>query len=133
MKFNTNSARLVCRLILTAAVLGGASVFLTGCKPEQAAQSGLKANTLYTCGMHPQVVQDKPGNCPICGMTLTPVRKQATSSTPSAPGERKVKYYKSTMMPGEIRQTPGKDSMGMEMVPVYEDEAAACSIPAHRH
>ena len=27
--------------------------------------------------------------------------------------------------PGEVRQTPGKDSMGMDMVPVYEDEAAA--------
>jgi hypothetical protein len=40
-------------------------------------------------------------------------------------GERKIKYYKSTMMPGEMRQTPGKDSMGMDMVPVYEDEAAA--------
>jgi len=24
----------------------------------------------YTCAMHPQVHQDKPGNCPICGMTL---------------------------------------------------------------
>ena len=28
-------------------------------------------------------------------------------------------------MPGEVRQTPGKDSMGMDMVPVYEDQAAA--------
>ena len=28
-------------------------------------------------------------------------------------------------MPGEVRQTSGKDSMGMEMVPVYEDEGAA--------
>jgi len=26
---------------------------------------------LYTCGMHPQVIQDHPGNCPICGMPLT--------------------------------------------------------------
>jgi len=24
----------------------------------------------YTCSMHPQIIKDKPGNCPICGMTL---------------------------------------------------------------
>ncbi len=34
-----------------------------------------KAETLFTCGMHPQVIQDHPGNCPICGMKLTPMRK----------------------------------------------------------
>ncbi|HET7238119.1 MAG TPA: efflux RND transporter periplasmic adaptor subunit [Terrimicrobiaceae bacterium] len=37
-------------------------------------------------------------------------------------GERKVLYYRSTMMLGEISQTLRKDSMGMEMVPVYEGE-----------
>ena len=26
--------------------------------------------TLYTCTMHPQVLSDKPGKCPVCGMTL---------------------------------------------------------------
>jgi Cu+-exporting ATPase len=26
----------------------------------------------YTCPMHPQIEQDHPGNCPICGMTLEP-------------------------------------------------------------
>ncbi len=43
-----------------------------------------KEETLYTCGMHPQVIQKKPGNCPICGMKLTPIRKQggvASAST----------------------------------------------------
>jgi len=30
-----------------------------------------EAQKLYTCGMHPQVIQDHPGNCPICGMKLT--------------------------------------------------------------
>jgi len=28
--------------------------------------------TEYTCPMHPQIVRDAPGNCPICGMTLEP-------------------------------------------------------------
>src|SRR5260370_32604846 len=61
-------------------------------------------------------------------MKLTPVRKQAgttsaqSSATPQA-GQRKIKYYKSTMKPGESSTTPAKDSMGMDMVPVYEDEA----------
>ncbi len=31
------------------------------------------SGTLYTCPMHPQIRQDHPGNCPICGMTLEPV------------------------------------------------------------
>ena len=33
--------------------------------------------TWYTCGMHPQVIQDHPGDCPICGMKLTPILKSA--------------------------------------------------------
>lgn len=28
---------------------------------------------LWTCGMHPQVIQDEPGDCPICHMKLTPL------------------------------------------------------------
>ena len=30
----------------------------------------------WTCGMHPQVKQDKPGNCPICNMNLVPVYEE---------------------------------------------------------
>src|SRR5205814_6137118 len=87
---------------------------------------------LYTCGMHPQVIQNRPGNCPICGMKLTPIRKQPAgsavqSNAPSA-GERKVAYYKSTMNPGETSPTAAKDSMGMDMVPVYADETRSSVI-----
>ncbi|MET3446508.1 Cu+-exporting ATPase [Ralstonia sp. 1138] len=32
-----------------------------------------QAGTIYTCPMHPEIRQDRPGNCPICGMTLEPV------------------------------------------------------------
>jgi P-type Cu+ transporter len=33
----------------------------------------LPAGTLYTCPMHPQIVQEGPGSCPICGMALEPM------------------------------------------------------------
>ena len=32
----------------------------------------------YTCPMHPQIVQDEPGKCPLCGMTLVPLSKTAS-------------------------------------------------------
>ncbi|MEE9573026.1 MAG: heavy metal translocating P-type ATPase [Candidatus Neomarinimicrobiota bacterium] len=38
---------------------------------------------IYTCPMHPEVVQDKPGDCPICGMALEP--KTVTAETDSNP------------------------------------------------
>jgi len=31
--------------------------------------------TLWTCGMHPQIIKSEPGNCPICEMKLTPIRR----------------------------------------------------------
>jgi multidrug efflux pump subunit AcrA (membrane-fusion protein) len=133
MKFPYKPVRLISLALLTLGLAGSVGLLLTGCgrgQPEAATQGDAKGKTLYTCGMHPQVVQDKPGNCPICGMRLTPIRKQGASgsaqqSQSKTPGQRKVKYYKSTMTPGEISPTPRKDSMGMDMVPVYEDEAAA--------
>jgi Cu+-exporting ATPase len=33
----------------------------------------LPVGTLYTCPMHPQIVQEGPGHCPICGMALEPM------------------------------------------------------------
>ena len=41
------------------------------------------SGTIYTCPMHPQIRQDHPGNCPICGMTLEPELPTAESG-PSA-------------------------------------------------
>jgi len=36
-----------------------------------------QAPTQYTCPMHPFIIKDKPGACPICGMSLVPVQKGA--------------------------------------------------------
>ncbi|MDI1340150.1 heavy metal translocating P-type ATPase [Polaromonas sp.] len=42
--------------------------------PAKAAATDDQAgDTVYTCPMHPEIRQDHPGNCPICGMTLEPV------------------------------------------------------------
>jgi rubrerythrin len=46
--------------------------------------SASESKTLYTCGMHPWIIQDHPGNCPICGMKLEPVHKTANAAAPSA-------------------------------------------------
>lgn len=35
--------------------------------------------TLWTCPMHPQIVQSEPGNCPICGMKLKPKEPNGAS------------------------------------------------------
>ena len=34
------------------------------------------AKTQYTCTMHPEIVRNKPGKCPKCGMTLVPMKKK---------------------------------------------------------
>ncbi|MBN1495353.1 MAG: efflux RND transporter periplasmic adaptor subunit [Spirochaetes bacterium] len=65
---------------------------------------------LYTCPMHPQIVQDAPGECPICGMKLVPLKKEEKH-------REKKTMYRSTMNPNEVSDKPGKDSMGMEMIP----------------
>lgn len=80
-------------------------------------------NQLWTCGMHPQIIINEPGYCPICGMKLVP--KQGSNSSNNNSGERKIIYYRSPMDPTITSQYPRKDEMGMDYVPVYEDEATS--------
>jgi Cu+-exporting ATPase len=42
-------------------------------QPAAADAPAVKPGTIYTCPMHPEIRQDRPGNCPKCGMTLEPV------------------------------------------------------------
>ncbi|MCY3620770.1 MAG: efflux RND transporter periplasmic adaptor subunit [Gammaproteobacteria bacterium] len=91
-------------LILLGVLLGAAAVGLvaynpagwqwfegTAPTPEVAATSDA-VQTLYTCGMHPNVTRGEPGNCPICGMKLVakkppgPETEESVSDVRVAPG-----------------------------------------------
>ena len=46
--------------------------FLPSSPPQQSLKPQVSAGAKYTCPMHPEIVRDEPGNCPICGMALEP-------------------------------------------------------------
>jgi multidrug efflux pump subunit AcrA (membrane-fusion protein) len=78
---------------------------------------------LYYCPMHPNFTSDRPGECPICGMTL--VKRTADSAAAQKSTEashRKILFYRNPMNPQVTSPVPMKDQMGMDYVPVYEEE-----------
>ena len=89
-----------------------------------AKEAGGGEDVWYTCGMHPEVMQDEPGMCPQCNMKLTPipVGKKPGEDASGGPEERKVLYWRAPMDTGYVSDRPGKSPMGMDLVPVYAGE-----------
>ena len=91
------------------------------------------------CGKNALHLRHAPAGHPGPSRRLPDLRNEARARSQAAivgcrargerrAASRKIKYYKSTMMLGEISQTPRKDSMGMDMVPVYEGEEETNTI-----
>jgi Cu(I)/Ag(I) efflux system membrane fusion protein len=108
--------------------LAGATLF-TACgsgSPEKSAGGKAAHAAKYHCPMHPTYVSDRAGDCPICGMRLVPIESEESHDedvqAKSASKEKKLLYYRNPMDPKVTSPVPMKDQMGMDYVPVYEEE-----------
>lgn len=83
MKKLTNNKYIIIAVTLIAGVIIGWWL-----KPSASQQTEehvhAQEDTIYTCSMHPQVRQNGPGKCPICGMDLIPVSEESGSINPNA-------------------------------------------------
>lgn len=89
-------------------------MLLFGCAKEQAKEahdaSGHAATETYSCPMHPQVVSDKPGKCPICGMDLVKAGKSVSASNDLMLTDSQIKLANITT------QKVSKRSIGQSVV-----------------
>lgn len=69
-----------------------------------AAETAQQCKEVYVCPMHTQIIKDRPGDCPICGMTL--VKKELTGDKGSG-GPAKISGT-------ETAPAPGKEATGTE-------------------
>ena len=114
--------RMVAALLLTGACVHYVWL-LTTQSNLNSSQSHVPSDTKaeaaqYFCPMHPSVTSDHPGTCPICGMAL----QLAEGHTATDSTTRKIAYYRHPMGQPVTSPTPMKDEMGMDFIPVYEDE-----------
>jgi len=80
----------------------------------------------YTCPMHPEIIQDKPGNCPKCGMALVEMKKAKQEKSAVKNNEAitdvaddTFQKYTCPMHPHIIKDAPGKCPLcGMKLEPV---------------
>jgi len=113
-------------VLVAGLVLGATGSLVLSHRYERGAveRQPLAKTEKWVCPMHSTVVLDRPGECPICGMKLVlqgPETGGAVTAIP-APVQRRIAFYRSPMDPKQTSPTPRKDEMGMDYLPVYEDE-----------
>ena len=129
------------KLAITALVAfligaGGAALVLTTGLLDRSGQPPSETQKqLWTCGMHPQVLQDEPGDCPICHMKLTPVDAGAEPDTAARHEEHgheaaQPQLWTCPMHPQVLDKEPGQCPIcNMDLVPV-ESEGGNPAPPA---
>ena len=78
---------------------------------------------LWTCGMHPEVIQNEPGICPICQMDLVPVRTESGHGDGDGDGHG---LFTCPMHPDILEEEPGSCPIcGMDLVRVKGETGPA--------
>ncbi|MDH5764486.1 MAG: efflux RND transporter periplasmic adaptor subunit [Gammaproteobacteria bacterium] len=117
MKINKNMQ--IGLAVVVMIVLGGLLSLGVDSEHETALEHAEKHfDPQYVCPMHPQIIKDKEGTCPICGMDLVPVKVDEKETVEK---DKKILYWVAPMDPNYRRDEPGKSPMGMDLIPVYEE------------
>ncbi len=92
------------------------------------------SDTEYYCGMHPFVVRDRPGKCPICGMDLTMRKKGVAEALPEGVLSR-VQVSPERIMQAGVQVEPVLYRFLVKTARAYGvieiDEAKRANIAAH--
>jgi P-type Cu+ transporter len=86
----------------------------------------MAAATQYTCPMHPEIVRDAPGSCPICGMALEPMLPTDEPSAELADFTRRMWISAAAAVPlilltmGEMVALPVRDWIGHQTATYVE-------------
>lgn len=70
-------------ILIGAMLFGGASEPQTMDEHIAESHTNEHGEIIYTCSMHPQIRENEPGDCPICGMELIPVDNATSSADPN--------------------------------------------------
>ena len=70
-----NLTQILLRALLLVTLLTSIVACQRGSEQAEGSQANESSGKLYQCAMHPNIVSDKPGLCPICGMELQAVSK----------------------------------------------------------
>src|SRR5699024_11682020 len=64
-------------LVLGYVFFGNSNDGTSNANTSEVSQNSKKETQMWTCSMHPQIMQPEPGDCPICGMDLIPAESGA--------------------------------------------------------